>query len=51
MDTYTQTYANIPISASILVNTVGYVLNECKELKKKSDVYHYSIRFVHSVLK
>uniref|UniRef100_A0A673NC49 C-type lectin domain-containing protein n=1 Tax=Sinocyclocheilus rhinocerous TaxID=307959 RepID=A0A673NC49_9TELE len=32
----------VPVSTIILVNAVGYVLNECKQLRKKSDVYHYT---------
>ncbi len=33
-ETYTQSYVKIPILASILVNTVGYVLSEPKQLRK-----------------
>ncbi len=33
--TYTQSDIKIAVLASILVNTVGYVLSECKLLRKK----------------
>ncbi len=37
-ETYTQSYVKIPI---ILLNTVGYVLCEPKQLRKKLDVCQY----------
>ncbi len=40
-DKYIQNYVKIPILESILKNTVGYVLSESKQLRKKSDVHHY----------
>lgn len=33
----------MPVSASVLVNTVGYVLNECEQLRKETCVYITSV--------
>ncbi len=37
-DTYAPNYVKMHVSASILVNTVAYVLGEGKQLRKKMDV-------------
>ncbi len=39
---YIQNYVKIPVLESILKKTVGYVLSESQQLRKKSDVYHYN---------
>ncbi len=38
---YIQNYVKISVLESILEKTVGYVLRESKQLRKKSDVHHY----------
>ncbi len=38
---YIQNYVKIPVLESILKKTVGYVLSESNQLRKKSDVRHY----------
>ncbi len=44
MKTYTQSYVKIPVLASILVKTDGYVLSEPKQLRKKPDVCQCKVR-------
>ncbi len=36
-----QNYVKIPVLESILEKTVGYVLSESNQLRKKLDVHHY----------
>lgn len=45
----TQNFVNMPVSTGILTHTVGYVLSEGKQMRKKTDAYQY-IGSMHSVL-